>query len=466
MLRFGFLLTTTFLIAFPLCGTTVLWDDTDHRLDTPVEDPEARYPKVAATGDRVYVVWEDERNGNEDVYFNRSLDQGITWRPTDTRINTSAAGERRSMGPQVAASGSRVYVVWFEPRTYYPDIFFNYSTNGGTTWQPSDIRLNTDAAGEHYAAWPLIHIDGDMVWVVWKDGRNSDWNTLNSLYMNHSTDGGETWQSSDSRISMETGTEISDFQIENNATNVYVVWQQLRTEGDGVFLNWSTNNGVSFQPADTKVNHNTSDGDVYTPNLSVQGSVLNVVWWYSFNYNSYIMANRSVNGGLDWQATDTELVYPGSAPALASSTSQLALVYPKDDELLFVSSEDQGLTWSDEAKVVRPYSVRDFEDWHIQTHGQHVVVIWQDLANLEGDILCNGSSNSGEVFGTIPSVVNTTHAVYGYLHRPDLAVNEDFSRVYVVWQQDFMTYFRAGTPTLFADGFDLGTTSQWSDVVE
>ncbi len=34
---------------------------------------------IAASGETVYVVWQDERNGLADIYLNRSTNGGIAW---------------------------------------------------------------------------------------------------------------------------------------------------------------------------------------------------------------------------------------------------------------------------------------------------------------------------------------------------------------------------------------------------
>ena len=66
--------------------------------------------RMAAEGDSIFAVWNDYRNGfDSDIYFNRSLDAGRRWLPTDVRIDTvRAAGASGSLGPEIASQGSSV----------------------------------------------------------------------------------------------------------------------------------------------------------------------------------------------------------------------------------------------------------------------------------------------------------------------------------------------------------------------
>ena len=67
---------------------------------------------VAASGDSVHVVWYDNRDGNNEIYYRRSIDAGISWESETRLTNNSATSEL----PSIAVLGSVVYVVWFDFR--------------------------------------------------------------------------------------------------------------------------------------------------------------------------------------------------------------------------------------------------------------------------------------------------------------------------------------------------------------
>ena len=67
---------------------------------------------IASSGSVVHVVWYDNRDGNNEIYYKRSTDEGISW-GTDTRLTNNSAF---SYTPSVTVTGSVVHVVWHEER--------------------------------------------------------------------------------------------------------------------------------------------------------------------------------------------------------------------------------------------------------------------------------------------------------------------------------------------------------------
>ncbi|HXV47102.1 MAG TPA: sialidase family protein [Nitrososphaera sp.] len=118
-------------------------------------------PQVAVSGSDVYVVWYDGTTGNSEIFFRHSSDDGATW---DAKKNLSSnAGS--SVFPQVAVSGSDVYVVWYDSTPGSSDIFFRHSSDDGATW---DAKKNLSSnAGD--SSSPQIAVSGSDVYVVWHD---------------------------------------------------------------------------------------------------------------------------------------------------------------------------------------------------------------------------------------------------------------------------------------------------------
>src|SRR3954464_8347995 len=67
---------------------------------------------VAASGSAVHVVWYDERDGNKEIYYKRSTDNGLTW-GADTRLTNNPF---TSSVPSVSVSGQVVHVSWVDDR--------------------------------------------------------------------------------------------------------------------------------------------------------------------------------------------------------------------------------------------------------------------------------------------------------------------------------------------------------------
>ena len=115
------------------------------RLDSgPAGSANSAAPQIAASGSAIYVAWLERPSArNEfDICFNRSLDGGATWLAADVRVNQVplTSGNYK---PSIAASGSAVYVSWIDLRNGYHDTYVNRSLDRGTTWLSEDVRVMT-----------------------------------------------------------------------------------------------------------------------------------------------------------------------------------------------------------------------------------------------------------------------------------------------------------------------------------
>ncbi|MDH3591030.1 MAG: hypothetical protein OER88_04080, partial [Planctomycetota bacterium] len=63
----------------------------------------------------------------EDVFFNYSLDGGLTWQATDYRVDTDAADQNDPNRPRLCCDAGTVYVLWYldEPTSH---IYLNRAT--------------------------------------------------------------------------------------------------------------------------------------------------------------------------------------------------------------------------------------------------------------------------------------------------------------------------------------------------
>jgi len=94
-------------------------------------------PQIAADAHGVYIVFDDVRLGNSNVYITRSTDGGGSW-TAPLRINDITTGQH--FFPTIVASGGIVDVAWYDSRfnTQTPmtalDVFFTNSNDGGVSF--------------------------------------------------------------------------------------------------------------------------------------------------------------------------------------------------------------------------------------------------------------------------------------------------------------------------------------------
>ena len=212
----------------------------------------ASAPAVALVGSNVFVVWQDNRNGQTDVYLNRSTDTGATWRATDTRMDTDTAGSHASERVDVAADAdNHVIVAWQDVRngnTY--DIFARVSSDAGVTFGASDQRLDTTPFDTDSVRPAVVSLASGHAAVIWIDNR---WGRPN-LYSRTTSDGGATWSASDSQVmGARGGSNAVDFAAAGVANSVFVAWSDDRSGQLDVYANYSNDGGATFQPRDLRL---------------------------------------------------------------------------------------------------------------------------------------------------------------------------------------------------------------------
>jgi hypothetical protein len=139
------------------------------------------YPSLSVSGQDVHIVWQENRDGNYEIYYKHSADAGVSW-GADTRLTNNSSA---SFHPCVSGSDAAVYVVWYD----YPDgnyeIYCKRSTDSGVSWGV-DTRLTNNPANSTY---PSLTVSGQDVHVVWQDKRVG----YDGIYYKRSPDGGISW---------------------------------------------------------------------------------------------------------------------------------------------------------------------------------------------------------------------------------------------------------------------------------
>jgi len=150
-------------------------------------------PAVAASGANVYVVWQDETPGNHDIYLRKSGDNGETWQAEKRLVNNT--GESKS--PQIAAIASKVYVVWQDDTPGNNEIYLRKSVDNGNTW--ANAKRLTNNIGSSWG--PSVAVSGTYVYVAWSD--TTPGNT--EIYLRRSANNASTWNNAQ-RLTNNSGS--------------------------------------------------------------------------------------------------------------------------------------------------------------------------------------------------------------------------------------------------------------------
>ncbi len=249
------------------------WDD-EVRLTT---DPaRSRFGSMAASGTFVHVVWEDNRNATDEVYYKRSVDAGQTW-DADVRLVQIPSD---SCFPCVAVKDSNVYVVWSDARSGSREIYFKRSADAGMTWS-EDTRLTDDPA----SSWmPTIEVQDSVIYLAWMD-RRFDYNF--EIFTEYSLDRGETW-SSPSRVSNAAGYSMNP-SLAARDSSIYVSWHDTRDGNFEIYFAESHDLGATWN-ADTNLSQTLTAS--YSPFVALTDSFVNLIYHDLAPGNSEILYLR------------------------------------------------------------------------------------------------------------------------------------------------------------------------------
>jgi hypothetical protein len=89
--------------------------------------------KFATSGDNVYIAWGTNNTAHPDIMFRASTDSGKTF---GDKINLSNTTNVDSVDREIAASGSNVFVAWWERGNQTDEAVMKISTDNGKTFGP------------------------------------------------------------------------------------------------------------------------------------------------------------------------------------------------------------------------------------------------------------------------------------------------------------------------------------------
>ncbi len=213
---------------------------------------EGAVPAIGPQGE-VYTAW----SLNDTIWFDRSLDGGLTWLAQDIPITRQEGGWKfnvpglnRCNGFPVTAcdrNTGTIYVNWSDKKNGIDDtdVWLSKSTDGGNTWSNA-VRVNDDPPGRHnFLTWMAVdQVTGNLYFVFYDRRNHEDWQT--DVFLAYSTDGGQTFanlQISNAAFTPQPDKFFGDYtNIVAHDGQVHPIWER---QVNGASSIWT---GVSAFP--------------------------------------------------------------------------------------------------------------------------------------------------------------------------------------------------------------------------
>jgi len=122
------------------------------------------------------VAWQDNRRGHYDIYVANSTDGGVTWAELGSGPINDDTGSANQLNPSLAVDGlGGVYLVWQDQRNANDDVYFSASTDGGLTWCENILVTDDPIATRQAQTSPAIAVRPQFgepfIYITWEDAR-------------------------------------------------------------------------------------------------------------------------------------------------------------------------------------------------------------------------------------------------------------------------------------------------------
>lgn len=379
-------------------------------------------PDSAASGETLYVVWQEHVGGqNMEVFLSRSGDGGVTF---GAPVNVSQTAVF-SGNPQIAASGNFVHIVWEEtvPTNVEAnefDIFYRRGedVNGTFTWSPplsetglrlssptQNCRNNTETPGDDPcpSQLPTVVASGANVFVAWGESTIYQFEIDNSLnppsktfriinseiLMVKSTDGGVVFDA--------TPVVLSGPKTESTPSPSFA--PTLAATADEVYIAWED----VPQPQPLPVAHSKvffrklSDplGSSFSPPLSQQARIL----------SGFIKGSSRPN--LAAEGNQVYLVWEGSPEQCPAGQDSTVIDPSTRSEILLVQSDNQGDQFSDANDCAQSNfssTAGHSNSPRISVSGSSVYVVWMESTPDLAGMAFRKSEDGGDTFSASSNI--------------------------------------------------------------
>jgi len=281
------------------------WNDGSFMGSDFKKDHDKQWTVVNPKTNEIYSTWTvfdkyDSTNPKDssNIHFSKSSDGGMTW-SKDIRINelggdcldsdNTTEGAVPSVGPN-----GEIYVAWSNRNK----IWFDKSTDNGTTWLSNDVFVANQFGGWDYSIPGISRCNGlpitvcdlsnsahrGTIYVNWTDQKNGVDDT--DVWLCKSNDGGNTW-SEPKRVNDDEPGKHQFFtwmSIDQTTGYLYFVYYDRRRFNDNktdVYMALSKDGGDSFVNFRISESPFIPDANVFFGdynNLSVQNGVIRPIW--------------------------------------------------------------------------------------------------------------------------------------------------------------------------------------------
>lgn len=265
------------------------------KVDTQANSADQTFPQVMVNASSTfeYMVWMDTRNDPSDIYAQKFNPLGNAVWANEIRINSDATTAAQSV-PKIQADkmladgNENIYFVWYDNRNSNNDIFIQKYDKNGAKIYPSDFIVNTDIGSSDQKNPDFALARDGNLYMVWQDLKNGNYDIYAQKFDNTGT---KLW-AEDIKINSDTETAAQEKPVitEDNSGNFYIVWEDSRNGTIDIYMQKIDANGAKLINFDTRINSNTAN-EQGNPDIFINNDgYLTIAWQDNKSGNFDIMS--------------------------------------------------------------------------------------------------------------------------------------------------------------------------------
>ncbi|MFH0819773.1 MAG: carboxypeptidase regulatory-like domain-containing protein [bacterium] len=278
--------------------------------ETPGWSPDARVssavnqvnPDMALDSqNNIYYAWNDDVNGNQDVFLIKRDANGNDLWSGSKKIDTGANSADQIL-PIIDVDGANnCYVVWQDDRDDCGDIYLHKITPAGNNGWAAEVKATSDSPGNCQIN-PYLKIDSDNnVYVAWTDSRAGN----QDIYSQKFDSAGTKLWANDLKINTDSGTaaqNFTSFDFDSNG-NIYFSWTDWRDGNQNIYAQKYSPDGTNLWGSDIKINTDSTATDQYYSSIIVSGNFVYFAWTDERQGNRDVYAQKyNLDGVKQWES--------------------------------------------------------------------------------------------------------------------------------------------------------------------
>ena len=186
-----------------------------------------RYPELVSDGaGGAIITWQDERNGNDDIYVQRVDANGaVLWTTDGVPICTAASNQGSPMLVSDEVGGA--IITWRDQRSGDFDIYAQrINSNGAVLWTTNGVAICTAPNSQ----WPssLVKDDAGGAIITWGDERSGN----DDIYAQRvDSSGAVLWATDGVPICTAASNQYSPRLVSDEVGGAIIVWEDYRNAG-------------------------------------------------------------------------------------------------------------------------------------------------------------------------------------------------------------------------------------------